>query len=155
MIPQDSHTFSILFPVGFIRHHMDDDLDDASTEVTRTTCFWERGLRWGVQRSNRGFWGRGDGGRDDVRRSDGGFWPIFDTFTHYLGEMIQFWRLHIYYKKRLVQPPTRWEVMRSQWCTLMLMGLKNLDQNNNVNMVQDYERISCPKSFLSNFMLIM
>lgn len=35
------------------------------------------------------------------------------------------------------------------------MGLKNLDQNNNVDMVQDYERISCSKSFLSNFMLIM
>lgn len=64
MIPQStySHTFSrgeseITWMLRWF--------DDASTEVTRTTCFWERGLRWGVQRSNRGFWGGGDGGRDD------------------------------------------------------------------------------------------
>lgn len=87
-------------------------------------------------------------------RSDGGFWPIFDKFTHCLGRWSNFdgcifikngWFNH--------QPDEKlWEVNDAHW---MLMGLKNLDQNNNVDMVQDYERISCSKSFLSNFMLIM
>lgn len=79
-------------------------------------------------------------------------WHIHDLRL----EMIQFWRLHIYYKKNgwfNHQPDEKlWEVNDAHW---MLMGLKNLDQNSNVNMVQDYERISCSKSFLSNLMLIM